>query len=319
MTLATYQQAFSRLAVNQRGGRASPHKICMLLAVLDLARAGSLPVNRIVFGPPLLERYHRFFDAVKQPGDHANPYFPFFHLAGQLRGGAVSFWHHVPWPGRQAVLAAMTTARSLRDITENIAWAELDPDLFALLQQPEALDALGQRMASHWFGRGLQALGVIAAQSAASSRYEYSLCHAVEPPRAREPPPAWVRDPAFRRVVTEAYDWRCAATGLRVLLPTGESMVEAAHIHPFCEAGDDDPRNGLALAPNIHWAFDKHLIALDEDLKWHVSPVLDERIPDFAPLIQLHGKGLIGPTERRFTPKREALAFRMAHLRRHAG
>ena len=318
VTLATYQQAFSRLAVNQRGGRASPHKICMLLAVLDLARAGSLPVNRIVFGPPLLERYHRFFDAVKQPGDHANPYFPFFHLAGQLRGGAVSFWHHVPWPGRQAVLAAMTTARSLRDITENIAWAELDPDLFALLQQPEALDALGQRMASHWFGRGLQALGVIAAQSAASSRYEYALRHA-EPLTAREPPPAWVRDPAFRRVVTEAYDWRCAATGLRVLLPTGESMVEAAHIHPFCEAGDDDPRNGLALAPNIHWAFDKHLIALDEDLKWHVSPVLDERISDFAPLIQLHGKGLIGPTERRFTPKREALAFRMAHLRRHAG
>mgnify|MGYP002144019946 FL=1 len=128
-----------------------------------------------------------------------------------------------------------------------------------------------------------------------------------------------MRDPAFRRVVTEAYDWRCAATGLRVLLPTGESMVEAAHIHPFCEAGDDDPRNGLALAPNIHWAFDKNLIALGEDLKWHVSPVLDERIPDFAPLIQLNGKGLIGPTERRFTPKRESLAFRMAHLRRHAG
>jgi hypothetical protein len=25
------------------------------------------------------------------------------------------------------------------------------------------------------------------------------------------------------------------------------AMVEAAHIHPFSEAGDDDPRNGLAL------------------------------------------------------------------------
>ena len=223
----------------------------------------------------------------------------------------------MPLPGREGVLAAMSTARSLRDITDNIAWAELDPDLFALLQQPEALDALGQSMASHWFGRGLQELGVIAAQSAASSRYEYRLRHA-EPLTASEPPPAWVRDPAFRRVVTEAYDWRCAATGLRVLLPSGESMVEAAHIHPFSEAGDDDPRNGLALAPNIHWAFDKNLIALGEDLKWHVSPVLDERIPDFAPLIQLNGRGLIGPSEPRFTPKRESLVFRMDRLRRHA-
>jgi hypothetical protein len=25
------------------------------------------------------------------------------------------------------------------------------------------------------------------------------------------------------------------------VLQSGEAMVEAAHIHPFCEAGDDDP------------------------------------------------------------------------------
>lgn len=316
--LPTYQQAFTRLAVNQRDGQASPHKICMLLSVLDLARAGGLPVNRIVFGPPLLERYHRFFDAVKQPGDHANPYFPFFHLAGKLRGGGASFWHLVPLPGREGVLAAMSTARSVRDITDNIAWAELDPDLFALLQHPEALDALGESMASHWFGRGLQELGVIAAQSAASSRYEYSLRHAAEPPKASEPPPAWVRDPAFRRVVTEAYDWRCAATGLRLLLKeTGESLVEAAHLIPFSESGDDDPCNGLALTPNMHWAMDKHLIAPGEDFKWHVSPLLDRRISDNQPLLNLDGQALLKPTELRFIPKKISLTWRMERLRRH--
>jgi putative restriction endonuclease len=315
-TLATYQQAFTRLAVNQRGGRASPHKICMLLAVLDLARAGGLAVNRIAFGPALLERYHRFFDAVKQPGDHANPYFPYFHLAGKLRGGAASFWHLMPLPGREAVLAAMTTARSARDITDNIASAELDPALFALLQKPEALDALGQSMASHWFGRGLQELGAIAAQSDASSRYEYRLRY-TEPLTASEPPPAWVRDPAFRRVVTEIYDWRCAATGLRILLPSGDSLVQAAHIHPFSEAGDDDPRNGLALTPDMHWAMDKALIAPGEDFKWHVSPVLDRRFRDFEPLVRLDGQPLILPVERRYTPKKESLAWRMARLRRH--
>jgi putative restriction endonuclease len=316
--LPTYQLALTRLAVNQREGRASPHKICLLLAVLDLARAGGLPVNRIVFGPPLLERYHGFFNAVKQPGDHANPYFPFFHLAGKLRGGGASFWHLVPLPGRETVLAAMSIARSLRDITDNIAWAELDADLFALLQQPEALDALGQTLASHWFDRGLQELGTMTTQSAASSRYEYALRHFAEAPKASEPPPAWVRDPAFRRVVTQAYDWRCAATGLRILLPTGESLVEAAHIHPFCEAGDDDPRNGLALTPDMHWALDRHLIAPGEDLLWHVSPLLDRRIPDFAPLVRLDSQPLILPTERRFAPKRDSLAWRMAHLRRPA-
>lgn len=54
MSLTTYQERFSRLVVNVRQGRASPHKICMLLAVLDLARSGALKANRIDFAPPLL-------------------------------------------------------------------------------------------------------------------------------------------------------------------------------------------------------------------------------------------------------------------------
>jgi len=41
----------------------------MLLAVLDLARAGALVDKRIVYAPPLLERYRRFFDAVRAPSD----------------------------------------------------------------------------------------------------------------------------------------------------------------------------------------------------------------------------------------------------------
>ncbi|WP_461062332.1 hypothetical protein, partial [Silanimonas algicola] len=88
----------------------------MLLAVLDLARAGALKQNRILFAPPLLERYNTLFAAVRAPGDHPNPYFPFFHLAGRLRGGDASFWHLSPLPGRGAVLAAMSTARGTTDI-----------------------------------------------------------------------------------------------------------------------------------------------------------------------------------------------------------
>jgi putative restriction endonuclease len=56
MSLATYADQFRRLKVNVAHGRASPHKICMLLAVLDLARGGALTENRIEYAPPLLER-----------------------------------------------------------------------------------------------------------------------------------------------------------------------------------------------------------------------------------------------------------------------
>lgn len=56
MSLALYLDRLRRLQVNVARGRASPHKICMLLAVLDLARSGALRENRIDFAPALLER-----------------------------------------------------------------------------------------------------------------------------------------------------------------------------------------------------------------------------------------------------------------------
>jgi putative restriction endonuclease len=231
VTLQTYLDKFSRLVVNVSHGRASPHKICMLLAVLDLARAGGLTDNRIVYGPELLERYGCFFNAVRAPGDHPNPYFPFFHLVGKLKGGEESFWHLEALPGQEAALASMKSARSPADITGRVAVAKLDVELHALLQAPEAVDALVAALGERWFGRGLQDLDAVVLRSAQVSRYECVL-RAGTPvlPTGEPPPPAYIRHPAFRRVVTQAYDYRCAATGVRILLPSGEAMVEAAHI-----------------------------------------------------------------------------------------
>jgi len=175
MSLAEYQEKFRQLVVNIRNARASPHKICMLLAVLDLARAGALTINRIEFTPPLLERYHAFFAAVKGVGDHSNPYFPFFHLAGPLRSRTPSFWHLKALPGRELILSSMSTARSPSDITNNIAYAELDPELFELLQDPSSVDALTEAVSSHWFDRGLHDLRTVVELSGRVSRYENAL------------------------------------------------------------------------------------------------------------------------------------------------
>lgn len=54
MSLTDYQDKFRNLVANVRNGRVSPHKICMMLTLLDLARAGALTPNQIQFGPPLL-------------------------------------------------------------------------------------------------------------------------------------------------------------------------------------------------------------------------------------------------------------------------
>jgi putative restriction endonuclease len=317
MSLAVYQDRFARLVVNVRQGRASPHKICMLLAVLDLSRSGALRENRVLFAPPLLERYSMFFAAVRGPSDHANAYFPFFHLSGALRGGQASFWHLSPLPGREQALTALSTARSVADITDNVSHAEFDPELFDLLRAPAAIDVLSEVLARRWFDRGLQDLRAVVGRSTDVSHYERQLRDGTALAARELPPPSWVRSPAFRRVVVQLYDYRCAATGLRLLLDNGEAMVEAAHIHPFCEAGDDDPRNGLALTPNMHWAMDKNLIAPGPDYVWHVSKAIDTRIADYQSLLAIEGKEVLRPMDRRMWPKQEVLAWRLGKLRDH--
>ena len=169
-------------------------------------------------------------------------------------------------------------------------------------------------MTRYWFDRGHTDLRSIVKSSSQISEYERHLRQG-ELSKLASKQVESVRSPAFRRVVTQIYDYRCAATGVRLLLPSGEAMVEAAHIHPFSETGDDDPRNGLALTPNIHWAMDKNLIAPGPDRLWHVSKVLDRRIPDFQTLTNLEGMPLFLPAELRFAPKEESLVWRFRRLR----
>lgn len=315
MSLAEYADKFRQLNVNQSGGRYSPHKICMLLAVLDMARSGALTENRIEYSPALLERFREYFDAVKAPGDHPKPNYPFFHLKGPLQGRRPSFWHLKAKPGREAVLRGMRSARSPRDIEDNVHYAYLDDELFKLLQDLGSIDRLSGTLANTWFYRGLDELGKIVDVTSRVSSYERQLRQLEKSIKDESKPPAFVRDPAFRRVVTEVYDYRCAATGLRLVLPDGSAMVEAAHIIPFGNSGDDDPRNGLALTPDMHWAMDQYLIAPDTDYRWRISPCLDERIPDHAVFTRLAGKQLILPKEARWCPRHDAVEWRLKAMR----
>ena len=74
-----------------------------------------------------------------------------------------------------------------------------------------------------------------------------------------------IRDASFRRQVVDAYDNRCAVTGLRIVNGGGKSEAQAAHIWSVSGGGPDVVRNGIALSATVHWLFDRHLISLTND------------------------------------------------------
>lgn len=73
------------------------------------------------------------------------------------------------------------------------------------------------------------------------------------------------RDRAFRRRVIKAYGGICAFTSRRFAIPERTLVgLDAAHIVPVGANGSDDPANGLPLTKDMHWAFDRGLISVDE-------------------------------------------------------
>lgn len=80
-----------------------------------------------------------------------------------------------------------------------------------------------------------------------------------------------VRDRVFRRIVLDAYDSRCAITGLRFINGGGRAEVQAAHIKPVEHHGPDSITNGIALSGTVHWMFDRGLISLSDELDVLVS------------------------------------------------
>lgn len=72
----------------------------------------------------------------------------------------------------------------------------------------------------------------------------------------------------FRQRVLFAYGHRCAVSRVQL------QLVDAAHILPVGAPGSSDHvRNGIALSPTYHRAFDAGLIYLDEQFRMHFSCV----------------------------------------------
>ena len=73
-----------------------------------------------------------------------------------------------------------------------------------------------------------------------------------------------VRDRQFRVRVLQAYDSRCALTGMKLINGGGRAETEAAHIMSVEVGGPDVITNGIALSGTVHWMFDRGLISVSD-------------------------------------------------------
>jgi putative restriction endonuclease len=101
-----------------------------------------------------------------------------------------------------------------------------------------------------------------------------------------------VRDRTFRRIVLNAYDRRCAVTGLKLINGGGRAEVDAAHIRPVEANGPDIINNGIALSGTAHWMFDRGLISLSDELEILISRQVND-IESVRALVNKNGCALL--------------------------
>lgn len=118
----------------------------------------------------------------------------------------------------------------------------------------------------------------------------------------------------FRQAVLNAYNGRCALTGLPEPM-----LLDAAHIIGDRHEALGQPvvPNGLPLSKIHHAAFDAHLIGIDPDYRMHVSGRLMQQTdgPMLEALKQLHHQSIRLPPRSQDQPDRDRLATRFAEFR----
>ena len=110
---------------------------------------------------------------------------------------------------------------------------------------------------------------------------------------------------AFRTLVADAYQRRCAITGERTV-----PVLQAAHIKSFADDGPNAVNNGILLRSDLHALFDAGYVTIEDDLRIVVSGRLHEDYGNGKDYYRYHGKPLqVIPEERRLRPAREYLEW----------
>lgn len=113
---------------------------------------------------------------------------------------------------------------------------------------------------------------------------------------------------SFRDFVMTGYDYKCAITG-NVIRYGSFMNLEAAHIWPKSHQGLYLPSNGIALCRDMHWAFDKGMFTVDDNLRVKVHPNIESEY-----LRQYDKKQLFIPENAFFRPDINSLHYHQSNI-----
>lgn len=318
--LEYYVYAFSNLNVG--GGKIkekAPHKPILLLTVIQAYEIKLLTTNQIFISPELTSLFKSNWNLFVTSNHTLGFALPFFHLKNE-KG---DWWELVANPGCESWVqnGKLTTFANL---SAAVSYAQIDPNLTELLKNEPTRNVLRRTLLDKYFPNEAtyqiagtdNHLAALKREMLEESPAEYRA--KLKDLKTRLDPETYqievyARDTLFRREIVRLYDDTCCITGVRVAAPYAFSMVDACHIVPFYKTFNNHPTNGIALCPNLHRAFDKGAISIDNNYRVVVSDTFVENENSEYSLKALSEKQITLPMDGRYLPELEAFAWHRKH------
>lgn len=319
--LAYYEWAFSNLSRDKSKGGA-PHQPILLLSVLHEFAVGRIVGNRVFITPELTRTFTNYWNTLVMTEHTKRLALPFYALSNKEG----NWWRLQPLPGCELWIQNASSMRSFANLSAAVAYAEIDANLAELLMRPESWQALRRTLLSAYFPG--QAAPRIDDDSAGyvqtleneivnESQAEYKAV--IDELKAKSKNAKTKSDPekyeievynrgtVFRREIIKLYRETCCISGLRVDAKFTISMVDACHIKPFAVGFDNTLTNGIALCPNLHRAFDRGLLTVDDNYRVIFSRAFTENAASPFNLRQVENVTLTLPAHH--LPSLEAFAW----------
>lgn len=286
----------------------APHKPILLLTFLDLMDSGIVSENKIFVNSDLVGTFHENWALLVYTGHQEDFTQPFYYLQND-KIERKNFWYLMPKPG----YSIQAHIKNIYTLSEVLNFAYFSDDLFLILSdfnnrqivREFILDAYFPGMKSEYLkGKNSKSSYLKSIDS-----YVLNEAHTIQRLKVAEEEMVYVRNGTFKKWIPKIYQNTCAISRMRLVSTFGYSLIDACHIRPFSDNQDDRVTNGIALCPNLHRAFDRGLISIDQDFKVLVTDQIQEDKSNPYGIEKLKGKKILLPSEKHLWPDQENLEW----------
>lgn len=307
--LNSYLSKLSKLnRANTHYGKA-PHKPILLISIIELIEKGLVWNNRVYVNTDLVgtfqENWRLLVNTLHQP-DFTQP---FFYLQSEKNNGK-QFWFLQPKLGCQINAHIKSVSR----LAEVLDFGYFDSEFFQLLIDHVSKNVIKTLLLDTYFPETKNTF-LLSKQKGLGYIHDLQEYILNEPEakyrhiKIETEEDIFVRGGLFKKLVPKVYDSTCCFTGMRLESIYGHNFIDACHIVPFSQTHDDKINNGIALCPNLHRAFDRGLVSIDNEYNILISSQITENEGHPYGLTKLRGTKIRLPFGNNQYPSQENLDF----------